>query len=107
MTTLYIAGPMTGYADFNRPAFFLAEEGLRSAGFEVLNPARHEQDAGRAWADYMRVDLADVLRADGVAVLPGWELSRGARLEVHVAHELSIPVLTVPVWRSRAERGAA
>ena len=104
MTTLYIAGPMTGYPDFNRPAFVFAEEALRAAGFEVLNPARHEQD-GRSWEDYMRIDIADVLRADGVAVLPYWEQSRGASLEVQVATALKIPVKPVPSWQ--IERGEA
>ncbi|WP_416221710.1 DUF4406 domain-containing protein [Pseudomonas sp. B33.4] len=28
-----------------------------------------------------------------VAVLPGWDASRGARLEVHIARELCMPVL--------------
>lgn len=104
MTTLYIAGPMTGYPDFNRPAFFMAEEDLRTAGFEVLNPARHEQD-GRSWEDFMRIDLADVLRADGVAVLLWWEQSRGASLEVQVATALKIPVKSVSGWQ--IERGEA
>ncbi|WP_371807265.1 DUF4406 domain-containing protein [Pseudomonas sp. KK4] len=28
-----------------------------------------------------------------VAVLPGWENSKGARLEVHIARELGMPVV--------------
>jgi hypothetical protein len=90
---VYISGPMTGYPEFNYPAFRAAEARLSSLGHEPLNPARHPEQA--SWADYLRLDLVDVLAADAVAVLPGWECSRGARLEVHVAHALGMTVLPV------------
>ena len=93
---VYISGPMTGYPDFNYPAFNAAETWLTDRGHDVLNPARHpKQDT---WAGYLRLDLADVLTADGIALLPGWEASRGAQLEVHVAHSLGIRVLPIEVW---------
>lgn len=90
---VYISGPMTGYPDFNYPAFRAAEVALTASGHDVLNPARHPECA--TWADYLRLDLADVLSAEAIAVLPGWETSRGALLEVHVAHALGMTVLPV------------
>ena len=36
---VYIAGPMTGYKNFNREAFHKAEEELKREGHTVLNPA--------------------------------------------------------------------
>ncbi|EGF7427729.1 DUF4406 domain-containing protein, partial [Escherichia coli] len=36
---VYIAGPMTGYKNFNREAFHEAEEKLKQKGCTVLNPA--------------------------------------------------------------------
>ena len=36
---VYIAGPMTGYKNFNREAFHNAEEELKREGHTVLNPA--------------------------------------------------------------------
>ena len=101
MTTLYIAGPMTGLPEYNRPAFFDADGRLRDAGYLTLNPARHEPDDDLDWTDYVRAGLSDVLRVDGIAVLPGWECSRGARLEVDVAHALRLPVLPVEQWIAR------
>lgn len=93
---VYISGPMSGYPHLNYPAFFAAEELLRAAGHEPLNPARNTEQP--SWADYLRLDLADVLTADQLAVLPGWEASRGARLEVHVAHALEVPVLPIDAY---------
>jgi hypothetical protein len=90
---IYISGPMTGYPEFNYPAFRAAEHHLRNLGHDTANPARHPvQDS---WAAYMRLDLADLVTCDAVAVLPDWELSRGAVLEVHVAQQLGMSVLSV------------
>lgn len=93
---VYISGPMTGYEAFNSDAFNVAEKQLASLGHEVLNPARHP--VCDTWADYLRLDLIDVVTADALAVLPGWEASRGARLEVHVAHALGMTVLPIDRW---------
>jgi hypothetical protein len=43
VTTLYIAGPMTGIPDSNYPAFNQAEIELRAAGYDVLNPVASEE----------------------------------------------------------------
>ncbi len=96
---IYISGPMTGYPENNYPTFHAAERQLTNLGYETLNPARHPNQ--ESWADYLRLDLADVLRANMVAVLPGWEASRGAALEVHVAHQLGIPVIPINQIASR------
>ena len=102
MTTLYISGGMSGLPDHNFPAFFAAEDLLTAAGYQVLNPARQGIIKGWEWEDYLRHDLHEVLRADGVATLPGWRLSKGARLEVYVAQALKMDVRAVSTWSKRA-----
>ena len=89
---LYVAGPMTGLQDHNFPAFNHAAEQLRNTGYAVVNPADNGAEPGQSWLHYMRLDLAQMLTCDGVATLPGWQSSRGASLEVHVAHRLGLPV---------------
>lgn len=96
--TLYIAGPMTGMPDHGLPAFARAAEDLAGAGYEVINPGEPGVDPDKTWADYMRRDLAWLLTCSAVATLPGWENSRGARLEVHVAEALEMPVRPVKEW---------
>lgn len=98
MTRLYVAGPMTGHPEFNYPSFNEAAANLTARGYEVLNPARHGIVEGWTWHDYMRHALRDVTHADGIAVLPLWHSSRGARLEVHVAQALGLPVRDVARW---------
>lgn len=96
---LYLAGPMSGVDNFNYEAFRGAAEYLRSRDFIVVSPAEADEDDGgvvdgvatMSWVEYLRRDLRLLLDVDGVATLPGWRRSRGARLEVHVARELGLP----------------
>lgn len=98
MSRLYIAGPMSNLPDRNFPAFNAAARKLRSRNHEVLNPAELECD-GMTWEQCLRRDIALFLpECDGLAVLDGWELSRGASLEVYVAQAVGIPVKGVKEW---------
>lgn len=93
MTTVYLSGPMTGIPEFNCPSFKDAAKRYREKGYDVLDPSENfSGDTGRPRRDYMRADIQFVLDADAVAVLPGWQGSAGARLEVAIARELGIPI---------------
>lgn len=91
---VYIAGPMTGIADNNYPAFFAKEEELTKSGYIVNNPARTilAENEDETWENYMKKDLQMLLQSDMIVVLRGWESSRGARLEVSIGSQLGIPV---------------
>ena len=102
MTLLYVSGPMTGLPEHNFPAFHRAECLLSESGYRVENPAHKGILTGWTWADYLRHDLRRMLDCDGVAALPGHRMSRGARLELHVARELGMPIHTVRFWQKAA-----
>lgn len=97
MKKLYLAGPMSHYPNHNYENFQHWATLLRAVGFEVANPAEINPDTGIGWRASMLRDIPHVLTADAIAVMPGWELSRGARLEVHIAQELGIPTIPVHV----------
>lgn len=99
---LYIAGPMTGLPDYNYDAFHAAQAELHRAGFVVMNPARNGLPMGLQWHQYMRRDLSMLIACNGIALLPGWERSRGARLEVAWADALQMPVRAVEDWIEEA-----
>ena len=96
---VYIAGPMTGIPDYNRPAFHAAAERITAAGYHAVNPAEAEVYAtDPVYVDYLRDALRWMLSCDGIALLPRWEMSRGARLEVQVGATLGMVVQTVSDW---------
>ena len=103
ITKIYIAGPMTGYAQCNYPAFFDAAEKLERAGYEVVNPALISAGLeGTHYVDHIREDLRAMLDCHAVATLEGWWESPGARNEVNVAGLLKMPVRTVEEWGALA-----
>lgn len=107
---IYVSGPMTGHPEYNYPAFHAASRKLRAAGFEVSSPAEVGLPCGcppgkpeHGWTDYLRADLVAMLRsADAIATLPGFELSRGAALEIHVGRALGWTVQPVGFWLGEA-----
>jgi hypothetical protein len=86
---IYVAGRITGN-DGYREQFAQAADKLRAEGHEVINPA--ENPPQPSWHGYMALSLTQLVTVDSVALLPGWEHSRGARLEAHVAAELDMPI---------------
>jgi hypothetical protein len=87
---IYIAGPMTGLPELNFPAFHAEAARLRAQGVEVINPAEINPDIGADWVDCMRADIAHLVTCQGIHLLPGWEKSRGAMLEHHIASALGL-----------------
>lgn len=89
---IYLSGPMTGIDDHNFPAFREAACRLRNQGYVVLSPAELGMIDGGLWSHYLKRDLKWLLRCEAVAVLPGWQNSKGANLEVYLARKLDMPV---------------
>lgn len=86
-TFIYIAGPMTGYPNYNYDSFHAVEDQLRSMGHRhINNPARHfDGDQGLSWETYIAKAIDAVLNSEAIVVLPGWMESPGARLEIAIA----------------------
>lgn len=99
---VYIAGPVTGVKDDNRPEFTSVAAQLRALGFHVENPLENEPPADPTWENWMRLALRQLLTCDRVVLLRGWEHSRGAKLEMQLAAKLGIECVE---W-AYAEEGA-
>ncbi len=93
MNIIYLAGPMSGMPDLNRPVFAEAARNLRYQGYKVVSPheLNHNRplaDVGRdrAYEDYIWLDTAQgLIRCDTLVLLPGWVYSRGAKDEFGMA----------------------
>lgn len=86
---------MTGLPDLNFPAFHQAAKDLRAMGFDVVNPAEINAQGGLSWQECMRADIKALCDCDTIAMLPGWESSNGAHIEVHLAHRLGMKVISL------------
>ena len=95
MKRVYLSGPMSGIPDHNFPAFHEWAARLRAEGFEVVSPAEIEE-AG-SWEMCLRKDMRELPTCDAIALMPGWERSKGAHLELHVAHRLGMEVIHLPL----------
>ena len=105
--TLYLAGPMSGIAEFNAPAFDAATAAWRAVGFKVYNPVEHDRDdmgvdhtlyhdgdvsaTQIPYTTFLREAVKAVASCEAIAMLPGWQASNGANLELYVARALEMP----------------
>lgn len=93
---VYISGPMTGLPDANRATFDAAEQYLRNTyGCGVLNPARMPD--GLQYRQYMAHAMQLLAHATVIVLLPGWEKSRGAFIEVLIADRDGVPMVQVEI----------
>jgi len=90
---IYLSGPISGLPELNRPAFHAEAVRLRALGYCVVNPADINPELNKPWEECLRADLIEMLGCDAIALLPGWQQSKGAHLELHVAHRVGIEIL--------------
>ena len=104
---IYIAGPMSKYksSGFNFRAFYDAEQRLKNDGYEVVNPARMDNEAGfdenatysdeeiaKRLREWFPRDIAALATCGHVYLLDGWQDSRGATIEKLTADLLGLKV---------------
>lgn len=111
---IYLAGPMRGIPEFNFPAFFATADKLREQGHEVFNPAQRDVEkygievcqspSGNlgeinpkiqfSIREAMEADSVFICRyADAIALMPGWETSKGANAEKLLAEAIGLEVI--------------
>lgn len=99
---LYIAGPVTGIPNDNKDAFTSALRRLIVAGYCPSVP-HLVVPSGASWEEAMKLSVALMMQADGVALLNGWQTSRGARIEYDLARDLGMPAYGVEHWLTNAK----
>lgn len=96
---VYLAGPMTGIPDLNTPAFEKVYSIWEDAGWQVFSPSRlnHALDysvgiSKDGLKHVIQTDITCILHVDAIALLPGWENSRGVAIELALAQFLDLPI---------------
>lgn len=92
---IYVAGPVTGIPDHNRPLFEQTAQRLRHAGHRVYNPTADSYNVARGPAPHGSVQYEEImercfdqlLKCDAICKLTGWHASPGAIREVQLARD--------------------
>ena len=120
---LYVSGPISSDPsrtfEQKKAEFDAAGARLAALGYEPLLPTDLEGECGltaeeclakqqhkmvsqgqgkHSWECYLKGDLRAMLQCDGVALLPAWHMSPGARLEVNTAYAVGMDVRPVEGW---------
>jgi len=109
--TIYVAGPMRGIEAFNFPAFDTKTNMLKSQNWKVVNPAEMDRNDGEPsnnphefnpainYEDHefmreaLKRDLVSICEnCTAIYMMDGWESSRGAKAEWHLAKALGLDI---------------
>jgi len=92
--TIYLAGPISLNGTLkeieikeNIKIFKTFTQILRNKNYTVLDPTEIKKQ--KTWEDYMIITIPMVCEANALLMLPKWELSRGANLELFIATSLN------------------
>lgn len=127
---IYLAGPMRGIPEFNFPAFDEAAARGRALGHSMVSPAELDRDhgfnekgmdgkvdanghnavvtldfmRGAAWRDFLAIVGPDPTTpgVDAIALLPGWEKSKGAAGELALAKWIGLKILDARTFKEMA-----
>lgn len=105
-----IAGLITGEAEGN---FALVQRTLEINGYETHNPydtqplcegscVPDDPEFDHAWSCYLRYDIIDMLKCDGVCLLWNFNDSKGSILELFVARQCGLPIRMWDAWEPLA-----
>lgn len=91
---VYISGAIAHHDLQERmETFGKAEEHLARQGWCPVNPFNNGVPQSSHWTEHMRADIMLLLGCEAIYMLRGWELSKGAKLELDVASSCGIKVL--------------
>ena len=101
---IYLSGKITGRdkADYTSQ-FARAEQFYKSGGFDVVNPVKIGEEILKAnpkatYSDIMAADLKALSQCTHIALLEGWEESKGAKMEKAEAEEMGLEIMYLKLF---------
>ncbi len=113
---VYLSGPITGKPNLNIEEFEKYEQKFKNLNYEVVNPHKlftkekidemnlklenKEITFEEFHAYFMRRDIKEMMDCDFVALLKGYENSKGANIEVYIARNINMPIVDAITLKS-------
>ena len=101
---IYLSGKITGRekADYTIQ-FARAENFFKTSGFDVVNPVKIGEEILRKnpkaeWDDFMKADLEALKTCTYIALLEGWEESKGAKMEKAEAEKMGLEIMYLKLF---------
>lgn len=88
---IYLSGPISGRHFEEAQKHFNDAEDFVFLHMEsfCMNPMKLPHNHNLSWEEYMKEDIAALMKCNGIYMLRGWDKSPGARLEYRIAVELN------------------
>ena len=89
---IYLSGKITGLdKEVYSRQFERAESFYKTGGFDVINPVKIgeeilKQNPSVSWEDFMQKDLEALKTCTNIALLEGWEESKGAKMGLEIMY---------------------
>ena len=93
---VYISGGITGISDY-KDKFNDAEMKLKSLCYSVINPAKVNDilPTDMSYDEYMEIDYKMLDMCEIIYLIPGWNKSKGSKLELKKAMDMNMRIMTV------------
>lgn len=92
---VYIAGAISGENKAKCIAkFAAAQKEVEAAGYEAINPITVVNNWNTTWVAAMKKCIPALCQADALYLLPCGKKSKGATVEMNIAANLLMPVVT-------------
>jgi len=104
---IYLSGKITGLdKEVYTRQFERAEAFYRTSGFDVINPVKIGEEVlkinpSASWNDFMKKDLEALKTCTHIALLEGWEESKGAKMEKAEAEKMGLEIMYLKFYGGR------
>lgn len=91
---IYISGKISGTnLTETRKRFAAVAKAMKRIGVEPVNPLENGLTEHDSWEAHLAKDIIDLLQCNAIYMLQGWEDSKGARIEYHIATKIGMPIM--------------